>query len=326
MQYPFTPFKIDSRFNQQVIYGKHEGLDLNGLGGGNTDCNTPIESISEGVCVHVSQSTANYGNLVVIETIFNGVTYYLRYCHLNVISVRPNDVVKVGTQVGTMGSTGNSTACHLHFDILKQKPAFWRFYTQNVTDWFVDPIWFIENYKLETIDVDKKMFEKLVRNSDIADQTVQYLGLGEKADNISFETVKNSLEARNGKLTSCKNELSTREKDLAIANAEVLNREEQVGRLKVQLTECQEAEKDLRIKIKQAQTKHEEEMVKQMTVQQQLQSKFDEEAKSKGQALIELSVANSRIKSLEESVDSDDRTTVYKLLRVLLERIVGKKE
>lgn len=181
MPYPFTPYKIDSSFNQNVSYGKHEGLDLNGLGGGNTDCDTPLKSISKGKCVHISQSTKDYGNMAIIEVLWQGILYWIRYCHLNRIDVRPGDTVDIGTIIGTMGSTGNSTHCHLHLDILKKKPSSWRFYTQNVTNWFVDPVWFINNYKAEgatmpeTMVIEVKDYIRLRRASEYGDKLINGL-------------------------------------------------------------------------------------------------------------------------------------------------------
>jgi hypothetical protein len=179
MPYPFTPYKIDSSFNQNVVYGKHEGLDLNGTGGGNADCDTPLKSISKGKCVHISHTTSDYGNLVVIEVIFKNVMYWIRYCHLNRIEVRPGDIVDIGTLIGTMGSTGNSTHCHLHLDILKKKPNLWRFYTQDVLDWFIDPVWFINNYKgddmSETMIIEVKDYNRLRKASELGDKLINGL-------------------------------------------------------------------------------------------------------------------------------------------------------
>lgn len=148
MPYPVEPYSISVGFNKAASYGPHEGIDLNKAGtSGNQDCGTPIKAIARGVCLHISQSTADYGNMAVVETVFQGVAYYQRYCHLQEITVRPGQTINVGDKIGTMGSTGNSTACHCHFDILKKKPGAWRFYTKAVSEWYVDPVWFIAQYK-----------------------------------------------------------------------------------------------------------------------------------------------------------------------------------
>jgi len=60
--------------------------------------------------------SSGYGYRVVVNH-NNG--YRTTYNHLSVISVRPGQSVGKGGQIGLMGSTGNSTGSHLHFEILR---------------------------------------------------------------------------------------------------------------------------------------------------------------------------------------------------------------
>jgi murein DD-endopeptidase MepM/ murein hydrolase activator NlpD len=57
----------------------------------------------------------SYGGNIFIDI---GDGYQIRYGHMNSISVGLGQKVKVGDVVGTMGSTGNSTGVHLHFELL----------------------------------------------------------------------------------------------------------------------------------------------------------------------------------------------------------------
>lgn len=182
MPFPFEPHGISVGFNGQASYGPHEGIDLNVAGtSGNQDCGTQINSISDGACVYSGYESGNYGNLTIIETVFEGKIYYLRYCHLQSLFLNAGDKVKVGDKIGNMGSTGNSTACHLHFDILKKTPFKWRMYTKSVLDWYADPIWFITNYKGETMPTDLQ----------------NYLGV---ADDLAAKArLKENLGERDGK-------------------------------------------------------------------------------------------------------------------------------
>lgn len=47
----------------------------------------------------------------------NGDTYYTWYAHLSRIDVMVGHFVSRGQRIGVMGSTGNSTAPHLHLNL-----------------------------------------------------------------------------------------------------------------------------------------------------------------------------------------------------------------
>ena len=56
-----------------------------------------------------------YGNFLEIKHSNNTKT---AYAHMKEISVKAGDSVKKGTKIGTMGTTGNSTGPHLHFEVI----------------------------------------------------------------------------------------------------------------------------------------------------------------------------------------------------------------
>ena len=58
--------------------------------------------------------SGGYGRLVVVQH-RAGMTSW--YAHLSRISVGPGQCVVAGTQIGRVGSTGNSTGPHLHFEL-----------------------------------------------------------------------------------------------------------------------------------------------------------------------------------------------------------------
>src|SRR3990167_2622831 len=150
MRYPISePFKIDSRYGDPRIYGPNEGLDLNLLGGGNTDCGTELKAIFDGEVVHSSSSTKDYGKLLVLKITGPWGERWVRYCHCQDFRITGGQA-KMGDVVSLMGTTGNSTACHLHFDILKKVPLYWRFYAKNMaelTEYFEEPIAFLDKWK-----------------------------------------------------------------------------------------------------------------------------------------------------------------------------------
>jgi murein DD-endopeptidase MepM/ murein hydrolase activator NlpD len=67
-----------------------------------------------GVVIHASWDATGYGNMVMID---HGNGFKTLYGHLSVISVINGQHVNKGDVIGRMGSTGNSTGPHTHFEI-----------------------------------------------------------------------------------------------------------------------------------------------------------------------------------------------------------------
>ena len=73
-----------------------------------------------GLVVVAKSGLTGYGNYVVLEHIGDdGSTFYTLYGHLTngSIQVTVGETVEQGRVLGIMGSTGNSTGPHLHFEI-----------------------------------------------------------------------------------------------------------------------------------------------------------------------------------------------------------------
>lgn len=106
---PITGGRISSRYGsvESVRDHVHGGLDLAASYG------TPIMAVADGV-VKTAGKTGGYGNLVVIDH-GNGVETY--YGHCSSINVTVGTEVKAGETIAKVGSTGNSTGNHLHFEI-----------------------------------------------------------------------------------------------------------------------------------------------------------------------------------------------------------------
>lgn len=87
----------------------HEGLDIAGVS------NRTIMAADNGKVVTAGWN-GNYGKCVIID---HGNGYKTLYGHLSSISVSVGDTIEKGEKLGVMGTTGESTGVHLHFEILK---------------------------------------------------------------------------------------------------------------------------------------------------------------------------------------------------------------
>ncbi|MGP4076333.1 peptidoglycan DD-metalloendopeptidase family protein [Halobacillus sp. K22] len=87
----------------------HKGIDIAGV-----DDRT-IKAADNGEVV-TAEYQSGFGNKVVIDH-NNG--YQTIYAHLDTIDVEAGETVRKGNKLGMMGTTGNSTGIHLHFEIHK---------------------------------------------------------------------------------------------------------------------------------------------------------------------------------------------------------------
>ena len=85
----------------------HKGIDI-ASGSGN-----PVLAAASGTVVK-SYMSSSYGNYIVIS---HGGGLMTAYAHLSRRLVSVGDTVSAGQQIGKVGSTGNSTGPHLHFEV-----------------------------------------------------------------------------------------------------------------------------------------------------------------------------------------------------------------
>ena len=87
----------------------HPAIDIGGRIG------DPVWAVDDGVVVYSGWSYSGYGNLVVID---HGNDWQSLYAHLNDVYVGCGTSLYQGAVIGTMGSTGNSSGPHLHFELM----------------------------------------------------------------------------------------------------------------------------------------------------------------------------------------------------------------
>ena len=104
-----------SMVTQEYRGNQHKGVDIGSYGGKNID----VFAVLEGEVLDASSNGAyngGMGNYVIIKH-SNG--YVTKYMHFESVLVKKGDFVGTGQRIGIMGSTGDSTGVHLHFQVEK---------------------------------------------------------------------------------------------------------------------------------------------------------------------------------------------------------------
>ena len=108
----YTYISSEFGYREQPIAGastNHKGMDFAAPAG------TPIYAAASGTVTSASYSD-NAGNMIVINH-GNGLQTY--YMHCNSMYVRAGQTVSKGQNIGAVGSTGNSSGPHLHFQVMQ---------------------------------------------------------------------------------------------------------------------------------------------------------------------------------------------------------------
>jgi hypothetical protein len=119
MRFPLLmPAAITSAFGWRLhpITGTqrfHNGIDLG------AETGSPVVAVHDGQVV-TANAMGGYGLTVILD--HQKPAWQTLYAHLSQLAVQPGQPVRQGDLIGFVGSTGNSTGPHLHFEILQQTP------------------------------------------------------------------------------------------------------------------------------------------------------------------------------------------------------------
>jgi murein DD-endopeptidase MepM/ murein hydrolase activator NlpD len=108
----YAIYSLNEFGTPRTISGTHKGIDLST--GNNTP---PIKAAKGGKVVIAYNGTGwndGYGKYVKID---HGDGTETRYAHLSNVNVQQGSYISAGTVIGNVGSTGNSSGNHLHFEI-----------------------------------------------------------------------------------------------------------------------------------------------------------------------------------------------------------------
>jgi hypothetical protein len=111
-RYPLRTYRLSSPFGPRYNpvtgrFGVHQGLDLAAAEG------TEVYAARDGEVVELGADPV-YGNYIIIR---HGETWASLYGHLSKFEIALRSRVRSGTLIGRVGSTGQSTGPHLHFEL-----------------------------------------------------------------------------------------------------------------------------------------------------------------------------------------------------------------
>lgn len=92
----------------------HHGIDLTAPTG------TVVHATGDGKIIQAGYSFGGFGKRVIID---HGFGFKTLYAHLNEVDVREGQTIKRGEPIGKVGSTGRSTAPHLHYEVRKNNKS-----------------------------------------------------------------------------------------------------------------------------------------------------------------------------------------------------------
>jgi len=212
----------------------HNGVDIAQSG------SRPIYAVADGL-VRRSYLSSSYGETIMIKHSINGLIWESVYAHMRSGSrkFRVGDKVKQGDVIGFMGSTGNSTGQHLHFEL--HKKGLWNIKKSNS----VNP----EDYLDKNLNSVKKKSNKVIAQEVIdgkwGNGNERTLKLGRQGYNpVAIQKLVNQLINNPVKKSKTVEQMakeiidgkhgnghSSRQKSLGISNAEYAKVKKKVNEL-----------------------------------------------------------------------------------------------
>jgi murein DD-endopeptidase MepM/ murein hydrolase activator NlpD len=99
--------KLSSQFGWRNGRG-HDGIDIPAKSG------TPIVAAAAGRVIHSGRGLGDYGRVVIVK---HEGYYSTVYAHNRRNRVNKGDFVEKGEVIGEVGSSGNATGSHVHFEV-----------------------------------------------------------------------------------------------------------------------------------------------------------------------------------------------------------------
>lgn len=91
---------------------RHDGIDIKAPDG------TPVRAADDGKVMYVNSSMRGYGNIIIM---MHKDDFFTVYAHNDENLVKMGDKVAKGEIIASVGSTGNASTSHLHFEVRQGK-------------------------------------------------------------------------------------------------------------------------------------------------------------------------------------------------------------
>ena len=136
---------------QPFTANKHLGDDLNGIGGEDSDLGDPVFAVADGRVLLAQAGGPGWGNIVIVLHAYRdgGVRKYVQsfYAHVQTMLVAPNEIVRRGQEIATVGTAGGKYLAHLHFEMREfVTPFVGAGYRQDTRGW-LNPSEFIRAHR-----------------------------------------------------------------------------------------------------------------------------------------------------------------------------------
>ncbi|MEQ9467655.1 MAG: peptidoglycan DD-metalloendopeptidase family protein [Ekhidna sp.] len=256
----------------------HKGMDFS------CPMGSEVIATADGIVEKVEPNKDGYGNLL---TLMHGEEYQTRYSQLKEFKVKVGDKVRKGDVIALSGNSGQSTAPHLHYEVIKGSEH-------------VNPIYYIQNYNFQ-----------IKTREDGRSKEERYDALRKKEEEL----------ARNEMM------LAKAEEERAAAESQLIKAKEAEERARVEIIRAEaykaEAEK---VKVE-AQRVKEEEIKRKAEIKETKKVKEKDKSKSKDKAKEEISnherltKIEKFLKGYDEKYDSENWIIVLKDDRAKLKRV-----
>jgi len=103
--------QVSSRFGRRNGRG-HDGIDIRAPRG------TPVYAAEAGRVIHAGGGLGDYGRVVILKHVGR---YSTVYAHQDSLRVSKGEFVEKGERIGSVGTSGNASGPHLHFEVRRDR-------------------------------------------------------------------------------------------------------------------------------------------------------------------------------------------------------------